>query len=72
MRVLTALVLFVGLFLADPVGLRSAQTVPARGCTISGTVLDPAGGALPGVTVELRQGERVLQGTSAGTRPGSR
>ncbi|MEX1128332.1 MAG: von Willebrand factor type A domain-containing protein, partial [Vicinamibacterales bacterium] len=65
MRVLTALVLFVGLFVAGPVGLRSERTVPAQGRTISGTVLDPAGGALPGVTVELRQGERVLQRTTS-------
>jgi Ca-activated chloride channel family protein len=65
MRVLTAFVLFLGLFLAGPVGLRSEQSVPVQGRTISGTVVDPAGGALPGVTVELRQGERVLQRTTS-------
>jgi len=65
MRVLTAFVLFVGLFLTGPVALRSEPGVPAQGRTISGTALDPAGGVLPGVIVELRQGERVLQRTTS-------
>jgi Ca-activated chloride channel homolog len=57
MRILAALT-FLCLLAAGP-----AASIQTPTFSISGTVVDPAGSALPGVTVELRQGEVVRQKT---------
>jgi Ca-activated chloride channel homolog len=57
MRILAALT-FLCLLAAGPAASIQTQTF-----SISGTVVDPAGSALPGVSVELRQGEVVRQKT---------
>jgi Ca-activated chloride channel homolog len=57
MRILAALT-FLGLVAAGP-----AASIQTSTFSISGTVVDPAGSALPGVSVELRQGEAVRQKT---------
>ena len=64
MRVLAPLLLVLGVISA-PANLDygSGAAYALQGRTLSGTVVDPAGGIIPGVAVELRQGEKVLQRT---------
>jgi hypothetical protein len=57
MRILAALT-FLCLLAAG-----SAASIQTQTFTLSGTVVDPAGTPLPGVTVELRQGDAVRQKT---------
>jgi Ca-activated chloride channel homolog len=57
MRILAALT-FLCLLAAGPAASIQTQTF-----TLSGTVVDPAGTPMPGVSVELRQGEVVHQKT---------
>jgi Ca-activated chloride channel family protein len=43
----------------------AAQAAPPQAQTISGTVVDPAGSAIPGVAIELRQDDAVLRRTTS-------
>lgn len=59
MRLFVPLLLMLAMLSGGPDG--SATAIQGR--TLTGMVLDPAGSAVPGVAVELRQGEQVLRRT---------
>ncbi len=64
MRVLAPLLLLLTVF-AVPENLDFGSTAASaiQGRTLSGLVVDPAGGVIPGVAVELRQANKILQRT---------
>ena len=64
MRLLApVLLLLTVLSVPENLNFASLGAAPVQGRTVSGTVVDPAGGAVPGVAVQLRQGEKILQRT---------
>ncbi|HVJ27962.1 MAG TPA: von Willebrand factor type A domain-containing protein, partial [Vicinamibacterales bacterium] len=64
MRLLAPVLLLLAVVSAPGNLISGAGGAPlVQGRTVSGTVVDPAGGVIPGVAVELRQGEKVLQRT---------
>ena len=64
MRVAAPLLLLLTV-LSVPENLNFANlgAAPVQGRVVSGTVVDPAGSAVPGAAVELRQGQKILQRT---------
>src|SRR5687768_18484499 len=64
MRVAAPLLLLLTvLSVPDNLNFASLGAAPVQGRIVAGTVVDPAGGVIPGVAVELRQGQKVLQRT---------
>ncbi len=64
MRVVAPLLLLLAVFsVPENLILGAGGAPPVQGWTVSGTVVDPAGGVVAGVAVELRQAEKVLQRT---------
>jgi Ca-activated chloride channel family protein len=64
MRVLASLALALLVAVGHPVPTPAFLQTQATG-SASGTVVDPAGSPIPGVTLELRQGTKVLQRTTS-------
>ena len=56
MRVLLTLLVACLAVLGSPAGRDVGVAAALQGFTVSGVTVDPAGGAVPGVTVQLRQG----------------
>src|SRR5687767_3601045 len=64
MRVAAPLLLLLTvLSVPDNLNFASLGAAPVQGRIVAGTVVDPAGGVIPGVAVELRQAQKILQRT---------